>query len=168
MAPVLSVPNTGYCCDAVYPVFAYPKCTHKRIQNATFWIRLYDGGMGRKPLEPGTHGAVSVRATAAGTDLAQRGAFVATVRYRVSGETKLLRRFGATEDEARGALLIDLDARLGTYSPEARAHAEAELAAAVERLKTTVERLAAESAGTPPAAITRLARRVDETARGLG
>jgi len=67
------------------------------------------------------HGEIRVSETSAA--LASRGAFSATVRYRVQGgeKTLLLRRFAPTEDEAKSALLTDLARRLAPSGTEVQA-----------------------------------------------
>lgn len=67
----------------------------------------------RPSLQPGTHGKLSVAGTRPA--LRSRGAFVAHTRVRPTdgGEVQLVRRFGASRDEALDALRAAIEKRIG-------------------------------------------------------
>lgn len=84
--------------------------------------------MSRPSLQPGTHGKFSVAGTRPA--LRSRGEFVAHARVRPAdgGKVQLVRRFGATKDEALDALRTAIEERIGETTEQPTALVNAEVA----------------------------------------
>lgn len=78
----------------------------------------YADFVSRPSLQPGTHGKLSVAGT--GPALRSRGAFVAHARVRPSdgSSVQLVRRFGATEEEALEVLKAAVQERIGAVTEQ--------------------------------------------------